>query len=104
MTAGSSGPLQTIDNDLQDAFAAEASANESAILAWADGLVASGSHSLGDALAAGFKAKVPLAGGSIGAAVEVALAQLDVTADSTLKTQFDALIAAAQAHQLKVPL
>jgi hypothetical protein len=59
---------QEIKDDLLAAFVSEAQANEPAVLSWADGLIAAGSHTAGSALAEGFRAKVPLAGGAIGAA------------------------------------
>jgi hypothetical protein len=90
-------PTAQIDVDLLDAFVAEAQAQEAAVLTWADALVTEGSKTLADALASGFRAKVPIAGGAIGSAVETALASLDTTAEGALKTGFDAVIAGAKA-------
>ena len=85
-------PNAAITVDLLDAFVLEAKAHEAEILAWADGLIVAGSHTAANALAAGFKAKVPLAGGSIGAAISTALDQIDVKAEAGLKVAFDHLI------------
>ena len=91
-TTAPTDPNAAITIDLLDAFIAEAKAHESEILAWADGLLVAGTHTAASALAAGFRAKVPLAGGSIGAAIATALGQLDVEAEGGLKTAFDHLI------------
>jgi len=96
----SPSPGQQIENDLLEAFVLEATAHEAVILAWTDGMIASGSRAAGDALAAGFKAKVPLAGGAIGAAIVTAIAQMDVEAEGGLKTAFDGVIAQAKAKSL----
>jgi hypothetical protein len=91
---------QQITDDVLDAFVAEASAHESEILAWADGLIVAGSHKAADALSEGFKAKVPLAGGAIGSAIQTAISQMDVEAEGGLKTAFDSVIAQAKAKSL----
>jgi hypothetical protein len=89
-----------ITDDLLDAFVAEASANEPAILAWANSLLIAGSNTAAEALSAGFKAKVPLAGGAIGGAIDTAIASMDLTAEGALKTGFDNVIAQAKAKSL----
>jgi len=91
-------PWQAIKDDLLDAFVAEATAAEPEILAWADGLVKSGSATAAIALAEGFKAKVPLAGGAIGAAITTAIGSMDATADADLKTLYDGVLAQAKAR------
>jgi len=93
-------PEQEIDSDLLRAFVVEAKAYESHILGYADGLVESGATTLADALAKGFKAQVPLAGGMIAAAITTALQSMDVTADTKLKTLYDGVIAKAEAGEL----
>jgi hypothetical protein len=89
-----------IEDDLLAAFVDEAQANESAILTWADALIAKGSHTAAEALSEGFRQKVPLAGGAIGAAITAALGSMDATADTDLKAEFDAIIAQAKAKSL----
>lgn len=90
----------SISADLQQAFALEAAANETAILDWADSLLVAGSNSAAEALSAGFKAKVPLAGGAIGSAIDTAITQMDAEGEAALKVWFDSVIAKAKSGTL----
>jgi hypothetical protein len=93
-------PEEIITDDLYEAFAEEAASKESEVLGWADNLIAVGSKAAADALSEGFKAKVPLAGGAIGSAINTAITQMDVEAEGGLKTAFDSIIAQAKAKSL----
>ncbi len=82
-----------LDIDALKALLAAATAYESEILAIAERELDAGETDLGNALEAGFRAKVPLAGGAISAAVASALTQVEADQAVTLKAKYDAFVA-----------
>jgi hypothetical protein len=74
-----------------------AAANESAILEHAQTLVLPVENAVAAALEGGFRAKVPLAGGSIAQAIGAAASTLEGEQATSLKALFDATLAQARA-------
>lgn len=98
----SSNPEKAIASELVGAVIELAQAGESEILDVADTAIKNGETNLDKAILAGFKAKVPLVGNSLGEAIVTSIAGLDATAEGAVKTGFDAGIVALQHLQTQL--
>jgi hypothetical protein len=82
-----------IEIDVANGLLAAFEAYETPILEFAKTQIDNGETSAAKALEAGFKAKVPLAGGAIASAIDTAFSQFETQENATLKSTYDQGIA-----------
>jgi hypothetical protein len=96
-------PLEGVDAAESAAIVAAATQAEPQILAWAKNAIESGENVVAAALEGGFRANVPLAGGSIAKAIGAAVATLEGEQATSLKAVYDATLAKLRAAAKPAP-
>jgi hypothetical protein len=86
-----------LELDAENAGIAAAEAYETDILDFAQAQLNSGEQSIANALEGGFRAKVPLIGGDVAAAIGTAIAQLEPEQVGELKAIYDGVLAKLKA-------
>ena len=89
--------LEKVGGEALDLVVTYAEANETNLLALADGELKAGATSAEAAVSAALKKDVPLFGGTISAEVDADMAKLEPVGEADLKAAYDKLVAAIKA-------